>query len=98
MENILEKIVLIYFCLINILTLLIYGYDKAVAGTGRSRVRERTLLILATLGGSIGAIIAMKLFHHKTRKSSFLVWFILILILQVALVVFLFRSKLHLTN
>lgn len=98
MENILEKIVLIYFYLINALTLLIYGYDKAVAGTGRSRVRERTLLILATLGGSIGAIIAMKLFHHKTRKNSFLAWFVLILILQAALMIFLFRSKLHLTN
>ncbi len=87
-----EKAILIYFIAINALTLLVYGFDKAVAGTGKSRVRERTLLTLALLGGSLGAIMAMKFFHHKTRKNSFLAWFTTILVIQVAIVVFIYKS------
>ena len=56
---------------INLATLLTYGYDKSIAGTGKWRVPERTLLLLAATGGTVGAYLGMRLFHHKTLKGSF---------------------------
>ena len=49
--------------------------DKALAGTGRRRVRERTLLVLAFLGAGLGLAVAFKVHRHKTRKPRFLVRF-----------------------
>jgi uncharacterized membrane protein YsdA (DUF1294 family) len=55
----------------NAVTVLVYGYDKAIAGGHRRRVPERTLLGLALCGGTAGALLAMRLFRHKTAKRSF---------------------------
>lgn len=55
----------------NAVTVLVYGYDKAIAGGRRRRVPERTLLGLALCGGTPGAMLAMWLFRHKTAKRSF---------------------------
>ncbi len=55
----------------NAATVLVYGYDKAIAGGRRRRVPERTLLALALCGGTPGALLAMWLFRHKTAKRSF---------------------------
>lgn len=71
---------------VNLVTLLTYGYDKRIAGTKkRSRVAERLLLALAFVGGSPGAWLGMRWFHHKTAKTSFKRKFWLIVILQVLL-------------
>lgn len=64
-------------------TLLTYGYDKLIAGTGATRVPEKVLLTLAFAGGTIGAIAGMRLFHHKTSKESFLERFWLIVAVQI---------------
>ena len=56
---------------LNVATMLVYGYDKAIAGGPRRRIPERTLLALALLGGSPGALLAMGLFRHKTVKVPF---------------------------
>lgn len=55
----------------NAVTVLVYGYDKAIAGGHRRRIPERTLLGLALCGGTPGALLAMWLFRHKTAKRSF---------------------------
>lgn len=55
----------------NAVTVLVYGYDKAIAGGRRRRVPERTLLGLALCGGMPGALLAMWTFRHKTAKPSF---------------------------
>jgi uncharacterized membrane protein YsdA (DUF1294 family) len=47
------------------------GYDKSIAGTGKRRVSESRFFTLAVWGGSLGILIAMPLFRHKNRKSSF---------------------------
>ena len=71
------------FAGINALTFGIYAWDKREAGREHRRVPEIVLLGLALAGGSPAAAVAMKLFHHKTRKPSFLGPFLTIVGLQV---------------
>jgi uncharacterized membrane protein YsdA (DUF1294 family) len=71
----------------NLATFAMFGSDKAAAVGKRSRVPERTLLTLAALGGSLGALLARPVFRHKTRKQPFGTWLTLIVFLQVATVV-----------
>ena len=80
-------IILIYLILINIITCMVFGVDKHKAKKEKWRVPEATLLLLSVIGGSIGALIGMRLFHHKTRKAKFRIGVPIILILQIILVV-----------
>ena len=80
-------IVLSWLISITVVTFLAYGYDKAVAGSGRMRIPERVLLLLAFAGGTIGALAGMWLFHHKTAKGSFQLLFWLVVAVQVLLLV-----------
>ena len=73
-----------YLVGINILTFLIYGLDKYLAIKKTYRISEYSLLVLSFFGGSIGALLAMKVFRHKTRKKSF--WFLNILFLIILIV------------
>lgn len=66
-------VLLLYFTVINIITFAAYGIDKRAAVRGDWRIPEKTLLALAAVGGAIGAAIAMKFFHHKTKKLKFIV-------------------------
>jgi uncharacterized membrane protein YsdA (DUF1294 family) len=78
-----------YSCLVlvmSIVTFVIYGFDKRRAGSGGRRVPERTLHIMAFLGGWPGALLAQRQFRHKTRKVSFLMAFSVVVILHVILV------------
>ena len=69
------NLVLYYILIINILTFIIYGIDKLKAKKGKLRIPESTLLLLAIIGGSIGAWFGMRLLHHKTmHKNSNLVY------------------------
>lgn len=79
--------VLAWLIAMNLVALLAYGYDKAIAGSGQMRVPEVVLLGLALLGGSLGAFAGMVLFRHKTSKPAFLVPFFLIVVLQVAVLI-----------
>ena len=75
---------LIYYLLaVNVLTFIIYGLDKRKARQGRWRVPEATLLGLAAVGGSVGAWLAMRLFHHKTQKKKFRYGVPVLFVLQV---------------
>ncbi len=71
----------------NVATLLGYGLDKWRAIRGGRRVSEAVLLGLAALGGSPGALVAQRLFRHKTAKRSFQVAFWILVILQAAIVI-----------
>ncbi len=71
----------------NVATLLWYGLDKWRAIRGGRRVSEAVLLGLAALGGSPGALVAQRLFRHKTAKRSFQVAFWILVILQAAIVI-----------
>ena len=79
----------IYFCIvINIITFLVFGYDKWQAKNNKKRVSEFHLLLLAGIGGTIGGILSMYFFKHKTNKFSFILSFYTIVILQVVLLYF----------
>ena len=60
-----------YFASINIVAIAVYGWDKLCAIRKRWRVPEMTLFVIAAVGGSIGAIVAMSLFRHKTQHLNF---------------------------
>jgi uncharacterized membrane protein YsdA (DUF1294 family) len=72
---------------INGVAFLTYGYDKAIAGSRRTRVPESVLLALAAAGGSAGAWIGQRVFRHKTSKVSFRRRFTWVVAIQVMLLV-----------
>ena len=78
-------IVLIYLAVINVVTFFMFGVDKWKAKKSKWRIREASLLTLAVLGGSIGAWLGMKVWHHKTQHKKFKYGVPLILIAQIAL-------------
>ena len=78
-----HRILMIYLAVVNILTIIVFGVDKMNAKSNRQRVRIVTLLGLAFIGGSVGALIGMYGFHHKTKKAYFTVGVPLILLMQV---------------
>ena len=61
----------VYFIVINLLTFLLYGLDKYKAICREWRIPERALLLMAFVGGAFGALSAMRIFRHKTRKGRF---------------------------
>ena len=77
---------LYYLIVINIVTFLVYGIDKLKAKQGSWRISEATLLILAVIGGSIGAMLGMKVWRHKTMHKKFKYGLPLILLVQIALI------------
>lgn len=81
-----NKIFLMYLLVINGVAFLLYGLDKWLAIEHKSRIRIVTLLLVALLGGSIGALIAMYVFRHKTRKIYFTIGVPLILIMQIIVI------------
>ena len=74
-----------YLLIINVITFVIYGIDKSKAKHDKWRIPENTLICLAVVGGSIGALFGMIIFHHKTKKPKFFVGVPVILVLQIAL-------------
>ncbi len=77
---------LYYIVGVNILTFFVYGIDKWRAKKGKWRISEATLLLLAIIGGSIGAWLGMKVWHHKTMHKKFKYGVPAILIIQIILI------------
>lgn len=78
---------------INVLTFLIYGLDKYKAKRAKWRISEMTLQSMALVGGSIGAWLGMKVWHHKTMHKKFKYGIPAILSLQIVLVLFLHMQR-----
>lgn len=75
-----------YLLAVNILAFALFGIDKQKARRNLWRIPEKTLLLSAVIGGSVGAILGMRFFHHKTRKPRFAVGVPVILLVQIAAV------------
>ena len=84
-----------YLGIINILGFALMGIDKRRAIRGAFRIPEATLFAVAILGGSIGSILGMHLFRHKTKHWYFLFGFPIILIIQIIILVLLYYSPLE---
>ena len=87
------NIILYYLLAVNIATFFLYGIDKYKAKKNQWRISEATLLTMASIGGSIGAWAGMRLWHHKTMHKKFKYGIPLIIIMQIALVVYLLTNN-----
>lgn len=77
-----------YLLAINAVTFIVYGIDKYKAKKAKWRIPEATLLLLAVLGGSVGAWVGMKVWHHKTMHKKFKYGIPVILLIQIALIAY----------
>ena len=78
-----------YLLAINAVTFIVYGIDKYKAKKAKWRISEATLLLLAVLGGSVGAWVGMKVWHHKTMHKKFKYGIPAIQLIQIALMAYL---------
>ncbi|MBR4116366.1 MAG: DUF1294 domain-containing protein [Bacteroidales bacterium] len=81
------KIILLYLFAINVVAFFAFGIDKLKAKRDKWRIPESTLLSMAVLGGSIGALAGMKVWRHKTLHDKFRIGIPVIIALQIAVVV-----------
>lgn len=81
------KNIIIYLIIMNLITFLAMLIDKRKAEKGKWRIKESTLLMLALIGGSIGEIIGMFVWHHKTQKTRFLIGVPVIILLQLLIII-----------
>lgn len=86
-ENDYHTIIAYYLIAINVITFITYGIDKYKARKGMWRIPEATLLLLAVVGGSIGAWLGMKAWHHKTLHKKFKWGIPLIIVLQLSAII-----------
>lgn len=80
-----NRILWIYLAAINFISFAVYAIDKVNAAAGKRRIRIITLLGLACLGGSVGALLAMYLLRHKTKKNYFTSGILLIMLTHLVL-------------
>ncbi len=90
-----QETIVYYLIIINIVTFLVYGIDKWKARKTMWRIREASLLMLAVLGGSIGAWLGMKVWHHKTQHKKFRYGIPAIIIIQIGIIGFFFYLQLN---
>ncbi len=88
-------IIILYAVAVNVVSFIVMGVDKRKAIKRAWRIPESTLFVLAIIGGSLGSIIGMHLFHHKTRHWYFLYGMPVILALQIILVLTLVFSPIE---
>jgi uncharacterized membrane protein YsdA (DUF1294 family) len=79
------KIYLLVTIIMSVITFIAYGTDKAKAQRHQWRIPESTLLLLSLCGGSLGAVLGMQIFHHKTKKPKFFILVPIMLIIWIAL-------------
>ncbi len=86
--NIGIKEILLYLLIINILGFFAMGIDKHKAKMGNWRIPENTLFSFCILGGGIGTIAGIYVFHHKTKKKTFTIGMPLIVVLEILIFIY----------
>lgn len=81
-----------YLLVMNLVTLVFMYADKRFAQRGQWRIPEKTLFLLAGLGGSLGGVLGMRLFRHKTKHMTFVIGFPFLLFVHIVLTAFLFYA------
>lgn len=85
-----QIVVIVYMLVMSIAGFISMGVDKRRAVKGKWRVSEAALFVIALIGGALGSVIGMRVFRHKTKHWYFVVFMPLIMVIQIALIVFLF--------
>lgn len=80
-----------YLIIINILSFILYGIDKLKAIKKKERISEKALILIGILGGSIGSLIGMNLFRHKTKKLKFKVLVPIFFVVKVLILYYLYK-------
>ena len=88
-------LIVVYLVVINLISFTTMGVDKSKARKRSWRIPESTLFVLALIGGSIGSIVGMHLFRHKTNHWYFLYGMPAILIIQILIVIILATSPIE---
>ena len=88
------KTILLVLAILNLAAFALYGLDKLKAKKGLWRIRESTLLLVAALGGSLGALLGMEVFRHKTKHWKFRILVPVFLMLHIALGVYMVKNGL----
>lgn len=84
------KLLLVYLLLINAAGLVLMLADKVKAEKNLWRIPEATLFCIAILGGSVGCLIGMRIFHHKTLHPKFSIGIPVIIALQITFLIFVY--------
>ena len=85
------KFLLVYLVIINLISFTMYGIDKAKAKFNKWRIPESTLLAVSFIGGSLGAVLGMEIFRHKTKHMKFKVLNPVFLFLHILIIFFVIR-------
>lgn len=85
----LHSLIMYYLLAVNVVAFAAFGIDKYKAKRGLWRISEATLLLLAVVGGSIGALLGMRIWHHKTQHAKFRYGLPPIILAQIALIYYL---------
>jgi uncharacterized membrane protein YsdA (DUF1294 family) len=87
------KLSIVFFLIVSLLGFTIMGYDKSAAKKQGQRIAERTLFIIAIIGGSLGIFFGMQFFRHKTKHWYFKYGIPVLVVLQFAIIFYLVTSK-----
>lgn len=87
------RVILSVVLIVNVLAFLLYGIDKWKAKRSRWRIPESALLGMAAVGGSVGAWLGMRVWHHKTQHKKFRYGVPAILVAQIVLLVWIFWPR-----
>lgn len=79
------RFIISYIVIVNIIAFILYGVDKRKAKRNQWRIAESTLILVAVIGGSLGALLGMIVFHHKTKHWKFKILIPLCLIVDILL-------------
>ena len=78
---------LMYLCVVNAVAFLTFGMDKLKARRNKRRISEKALILLCAFGGAVGGLLGMMIFHHKTRKTKFVITVPLFALIHTALII-----------
>ncbi len=80
-----------FFITLNIGSFIYFGLDKRKAQKSRHRITETKLLIMTLIGGTIGSILGMLIFNHKTAKKSFILKILVIMLIQIFVIYLIYK-------
>ncbi|MBQ6508994.1 MAG: DUF1294 domain-containing protein [Flexilinea sp.] len=84
-----KLLLIIYIAVMSLIAFAAFGLDKYKAKTDKWRTPEKTLFLLAIIGGGVGAFLGMQVFRHKTKHQQFVIGIPLIMIVQLAIIAWL---------